>query len=67
MRRGASDEQVRKLAGENILRVWRQNEIVSAEMQKWNGEKPVESFWEGRTQPTWDGSLPTLKADPGLR
>lgn len=61
MRRGATDEQVRKLVGLNILRVWGQNEIVSAQIQSEIGSRPVESYWEGRTQPTWDGPLPALK------
>jgi membrane dipeptidase len=60
MRRGATDEQVRKLAGLNILRVWKQNEIVSSEIQGEIDSRPVESYWEGRTQPTWDGPLPSL-------
>ncbi|EFX05015.1 dipeptidyl aminopeptidase [Grosmannia clavigera kw1407] len=62
LRRGATDEQVKKLAGENILRVWRQNEIVSETMKK--AMKPVEAVWEGR-QPSasFEGSalLPRLK------
>ncbi|KAJ5429509.1 Peptidase M19 renal dipeptidase [Penicillium cf. griseofulvum] len=60
MRRGATDEQVRKLVGLNILRVWEQNEIVSGEIQGEIDSRPVESYWEGRTQPTWDGPLPSL-------
>lgn len=62
LRRGATDEQVHKLVGENILRVWRQIEIESAHIRKGKDASPIESVWEGRAQPTWDGSLPTLKA-----
>ncbi|KAJ5158837.1 transcriptional regulator family: Fungal Specific TF [Penicillium coprophilum] len=63
MRRGATDEQVRKLVGLNILRVWEENEIVSAQIRGEMDSRPVESYWEGRTQPTWDGPLPSLKID----
>jgi membrane dipeptidase len=65
MRRGATDEQVRKLVGENILRVWQQNEIIAAHIQNQKDGKPVESIWEGRAKPTWDGDLPTLKGYQG--
>lgn len=62
LRRGATDEQVKKLAGENILRVWRQNEIVSETMKK--VMRPVEAVWEGRqASAPFEGSelLPRLK------
>ena len=62
LRRGATDEQVQKLVGENILRVWRQNEIKSAQIRKGKDARPIESFWEGRAKPTFEGSLPNLKA-----
>lgn len=61
MRRGATDEQIKKLVGENILRVWRENEKVAAEIQNGADSQPVESFWEGRAQPSFEGSLPSLK------
>jgi membrane dipeptidase len=61
MRRGATDDQVHKLVGRNILRVWRENEKVAAQVQKMADSRPIESYWEGRAQPTWEGSLPTLK------
>lgn len=61
MRRGATDEQIKKLVGENILRVWRENEQVAVEIQNGVDSQPVESFWEGRTQPSFEGSLPILK------
>ncbi|TVY35239.1 putative dipeptidase [Lachnellula subtilissima] len=60
MRRGATDEDVRKIAGENILRVWRQNEIVALRLQKIEGIKPAEDRWEGRVQVPYQGQLPTL-------
>ncbi|ROV97368.1 hypothetical protein VMCG_06861 [Cytospora schulzeri] len=46
MKRGATDEQVRKLAGENILRVWGKNEKIAAKLS--TDIKPVEDVWEGR-------------------
>lgn len=61
MRRGATDEQIKRLVGENILRVWRENEKVAAEIQNGVDSQPVESFWEGRAQPSFEGSLPSLK------
>jgi membrane dipeptidase len=63
MRRGATNDQLRKLVGENILRVWRQNEIISAHIRHQKDGKPIESLWEGRAKPTWDGALPILKAN----
>ncbi|KAL0940400.1 microsomal dipeptidase [Colletotrichum truncatum] len=47
MERGATDEQIRLLAGENILRVWRDVEQRSREIEA-SGEKPVEEEYEGR-------------------
>ncbi|EXJ78932.1 hypothetical protein A1O3_08432 [Capronia epimyces CBS 606.96] len=57
MRRGASDEQVRKLVGENILRVWRQNELNA---QVWRNDLPVEDVWEGRRWTRWNNPLPLM-------
>ena len=58
MRRGATDEQVKKLVGENILRVWNQNEINA----KAYGKKmlPVEHVWEGRRYSRWNNPLPIM-------
>lgn len=64
MRRGATDEQVRKLVGENILRVWRQNEIIAARLQGREGEKPSENKWEGRREIPFSWHLPIMI--PGL-
>lgn len=47
MARGASDEQIRLLVGDNILRVWGSIERRAKEIQA-EGEKPVEEEWEGR-------------------
>ncbi|KAJ3544798.1 hypothetical protein NM208_g2855 [Fusarium decemcellulare] len=46
MQRGATDEQIRLLAGENILRVWGNIEKRSKEIQA-TGEKPVEEEYGG--------------------
>ncbi|KAM0335232.1 hypothetical protein ACHAQA_000275 [Verticillium albo-atrum] len=47
MARGATDEQVRLFAGENLLRVWEEIEGKAREFQA-SGEKPVEEEYEGR-------------------
>lgn len=46
LQRGATDEQIRLLAGENILRVWAEVEKRAGELQA--TEKPVEREYEGR-------------------
>lgn len=46
MERGATDEQVRLLAGENLLRVWGDIERRGQEIRA--TEPPVEDEWEGR-------------------
>lgn len=60
MMRGATDGEVRKLVGENILRVWRENEDVAARLAR---EKvlPVEENWEGRTWfSEWNSAVPRM-------
>lgn len=47
LKRGASNEEARKLAGENILRVWDKVEKVAKGLQA-SGVKPNEEFWQGR-------------------
>ncbi|KAI2623628.1 membrane dipeptidase-domain-containing protein [Hypomontagnella submonticulosa] len=47
MARGATDAQIRLLAGDNILRVWESIQRRAREIQA-EGEKPVEEEWEGR-------------------
>jgi len=59
LRRGATDAQVRKLMGENILRVWRQNEINAGQIQA-RGVKPIEAVWAGRRWSRWDNALPVM-------
>lgn len=48
MERGATDDQIRKFAGENILRAWSEVERVSQAIQS-SGKKPNEALWDGRT------------------
>ncbi|WEW54582.1 metallopeptidase [Emydomyces testavorans] len=47
LKRGATTEQVKKLVGENILRVWAEVERKAKSLQA-SGEKPNEAYWEGR-------------------
>ncbi|KAI2781639.1 membrane dipeptidase-domain-containing protein [Daldinia loculata] len=47
MARGATDDQIKLLVGENILRVWESIEHRAREIQA-EGERPVEEEWEGR-------------------
>ncbi|KAI9737836.1 MAG: hypothetical protein M1834_009205 [Cirrosporium novae-zelandiae] len=60
MQRGATDDQVRKFLGENILRAWHQNEINAVKLQKVMGKKPVEEVWEGRRWGRWNNGLPVM-------
>lgn len=60
MRRGATDEQVKKIAGGNILRAWRENELTAEKLQKILGSKPAEDTWEGRRQAIYQGALPMM-------
>lgn len=45
MRRGASDADLAKLAGLNILRVWEENERIAARLQR---QRPSEATWLDR-------------------
>jgi hypothetical protein len=60
LRRGATDAQVKKLLGENILRVWRENEIIAMRVQNLEGKKPIEDVWEGRRWTRWNNPLPVM-------
>ncbi|KAI0886559.1 membrane dipeptidase-domain-containing protein [Annulohypoxylon maeteangense] len=53
MERGASDDQIRLFAGENILRVWSNIEKAAREIQA-TGEKPVEEEYDKRV---WNKGL----------
>ncbi|GKT70260.1 microsomal dipeptidase [Colletotrichum tofieldiae] len=59
MARGATDEQVRLLAGENLLRVWTDIERRGAEIRA-EGSKAVEEEWEGRKWHTAYKSSPFM-------
>lgn len=52
--RGATDEQVKKLLGENILRVWQEVVDVGDKLRA-SGEKPREDYAQGRDFELWDG------------
>ncbi|KAI8626328.1 dipeptidyl aminopeptidase [Xylariaceae sp. FL1651] len=57
MRRGATDEQVRKLIGENVLRVWHENERIAASLLD---QLPVEDIWSERKYTRWNGPIPIM-------
>ncbi|KAJ5682213.1 hypothetical protein N7462_005378 [Penicillium macrosclerotiorum] len=57
MRRGATDLQVKKMVGQNILRAWRENERNA---QNFVNEKPIEDVWEGRSWSRWNNPLPNM-------
>ncbi|TVY36611.1 putative dipeptidase [Lachnellula subtilissima] len=59
MERGATDGQIRGLVGENILRVWRDNEMNAAAFEA-AGELPVEDVWVERRFSRWDNPLPLM-------
>jgi len=61
--RGATEEQLAKVAGENALRLWRGVEKVRDEMEE---EKvlPVEDVWEGRQWWRYDGYYQMPDPDP---
>lgn len=62
MERGATDEQIRKFAGDNILRVWSEVEKAAERIQT-EGRKPNEAFWEGRTWVRSEMSPPIMFRD----
>ncbi|KAH8690459.1 membrane dipeptidase-domain-containing protein [Talaromyces proteolyticus] len=59
MARGATDQQIRLLVGENLLRVWADIERRGREIQA-EGSKPVEEEWEGRKWHTHYRSSPYM-------
>lgn len=60
--RGATDEQVRLFAGENILRVWKAVEDTASRIQAENSRDslPSEAIWEGRIWTKGHSWLPFL-------
>jgi len=61
--RGATEEQLAKVAGENILRVWRGVEHTR-DVMKAEGVLPVEDVWEDRTWWRYDGYYQMPDPDP---
>ncbi|KAL4734163.1 membrane dipeptidase-domain-containing protein [Aspergillus similis] len=61
--RGATEEQLALVAGENVLRVWGEVEKVRDEM-KHEGVLPVEDVWEDRIWWRYDGYYQMLDPDP---
>lgn len=63
LERGATEEQLAKVAGENMLRVWRDVVQVREQMQR-EGVLPVEDVWEGRQWWRFDGKYQMPDPDP---
>ncbi|PVI01647.1 membrane dipeptidase [Periconia macrospinosa] len=61
--RGATEEQLAKVAGENILRVWRSVERTKDQMKE-EGVLPIEDVWEDRTWWRYDGYYQMPDPDP---
>lgn len=61
MKRGATDKQIRLLAGENLLRVWSDVEKYASRA---TAQLPVEEVWEGRKWcHVFDHTLPLMFRD----
>ncbi|KAJ5995432.1 hypothetical protein N7481_002409 [Penicillium waksmanii] len=61
--RGATEEHLTKVAGENILRVWKGVEEIRDQM-KTEGVQPVEDVWEDRTWWRYDEYYQMPDPDP---
>ena len=61
--RGATVEQLAKVAGDNLIRVWEGVVQVRDEMAR-QGVLPVEDVWEGRTWWRYDGYYQMPDPDP---
>jgi membrane dipeptidase len=61
--RGATEEELAKVAGENILRVWKNVASVRDRMKK-EGVVPVEDVWHGRQWWRYDGYYQMPDPDP---
>jgi membrane dipeptidase len=61
--RGTTEEQVSKLIGENVLRVWRGVAKVRDEMKQ-AGVLPVEDVWDDRRWWRYDGYYQMEDPDP---
>ena len=63
LNRGATEEQLARLAGKNILRVWR-GVTKTRDQMKVEGVLPVEDVWEERTWWRYDGYYQMPDPDP---
>ncbi|KAJ5573921.1 uncharacterized protein N7459_008348 [Penicillium hispanicum] len=63
LERGATEEQLSKVAGENLLRMWRGVEATRDQMKN-EGILPVEDVWEDRTWWRYDGYYQMPDPDP---
>lgn len=54
LERGATEEQLAKVTGGNMIRVWK-GAVQTREQMKAEGVLPVEDVWEGRTWWRYDG------------
>lgn len=61
--RGATEEQLAQVAGENMLRVWRGVVKVRDQMRE-EGVLPVEDVWQGRKWWRFDGKYQMEDPDP---
>lgn len=61
--RGATEEQLAKVMGQNLLRVWRGVESIRDRMKE-EGVQPVEDVWEDRTWWRYDGYYQMPDPDP---
>lgn len=52
--RGATEEQLAKVSGQNMIRVWK-GAVQVRDRMKEEGVLPVEDVWEGRTWWRYDG------------
>lgn len=61
--RGVSEEQLAKVAGENMIRVWK-GVVQVRDQMKIEGIKAVEDIWEGRQWWRYDGYYQIPDPDP---
>lgn len=63
LERGATEEQLAKLCGKNMIRVWKGVTTTRDGMAK-EGVEPVEDTWEGRKWWRWGGHYQIPDPDP---
>ncbi|KAJ4421972.1 hypothetical protein N0V82_003368 [Gnomoniopsis sp. IMI 355080] len=63
LERGATEDQLAKVAGRNILRVW-QGVTATRDDMKTEGVLPVENVWDDRTWWRYDGYYQMPDPDP---